>query len=171
MATRNVVLSQHQHELVESLVTSGRYQNASEVLRAGLRLLERQEAEDTARIAALRDAVDTGWADLAAGRCVDLADEKLDDFIARLGTQAAQPHTGRTWDSRRTPALIDERAVAARSEVQSKGVSWTMKMPSTGVSWHTEVQRSSSAAPPPPPQEIGSPSCAMAAEEPSPKYE
>ncbi len=33
MATRNVVLSQHQHELVESLVKSGRYQNASEVLR------------------------------------------------------------------------------------------------------------------------------------------
>lgn len=93
MATRNVVLSQHQHELVESLVTSGRYQNASEVLRAGLRLLERQEAEDTARIAALRDAVDTGWADLAAGRYVDVADEKLDDFIARLGTQAARPHT------------------------------------------------------------------------------
>lgn len=48
MATRNVVLSQHQHELVESLVESGRYQNASEVLREGLRLLERQEAEDAA---------------------------------------------------------------------------------------------------------------------------
>ncbi len=41
VATRNVVLSQRQHELVESLVGSGRYQNASEVLREGLRLLER----------------------------------------------------------------------------------------------------------------------------------
>lgn len=35
VATRNVVLSQHQHELVESLVASGQYQNASEVLRKG----------------------------------------------------------------------------------------------------------------------------------------
>ena len=32
MPKRNVVLSEHQHELVEALVQSGRYQNASEVL-------------------------------------------------------------------------------------------------------------------------------------------
>lgn len=35
MPTRNVVLSEHQHELVETLVQSGHYQNASEVLREG----------------------------------------------------------------------------------------------------------------------------------------
>jgi antitoxin ParD1/3/4 len=45
MATRNVVLTETQDELVDQLVTSGRYQNASEALRAGLRLLETQEAE------------------------------------------------------------------------------------------------------------------------------
>lgn len=39
MPTRNVELSEHQHELVETLVQSGRYQNASEVLREGLRLI------------------------------------------------------------------------------------------------------------------------------------
>ncbi|MGH8959736.1 MAG: type II toxin-antitoxin system ParD family antitoxin [Jatrophihabitantaceae bacterium] len=89
MATRNVVLTQHQHELVESLVASGRYQNASEVLRAGLRLLEDQEAEDAAKLAALRDAADRGWTDLAAGRYVDIADDNLDDFIAQLGAYAA----------------------------------------------------------------------------------
>jgi antitoxin ParD1/3/4 len=88
VATRNVVLSQHQHELVESLVASGRYQNASEVLREGLRLLERQEAEDAAKIAALRDAADTGWADLASGRYDDIADDNLDDFIGQLGVHA-----------------------------------------------------------------------------------
>lgn len=37
MPTRNVVLTDHQASLVEQLVTSGRYQNASEVLREGLR--------------------------------------------------------------------------------------------------------------------------------------
>ena len=67
MATRNVVLSQHQHALVESLVESGRYQNASEVLREGLRLLERQEAEDAAKLVILRGAVAEGWSQLAAG--------------------------------------------------------------------------------------------------------
>ena len=43
MPTRNVVLSEHQQQLVETLVQSGRYQNASEVLREGLRLIEARE--------------------------------------------------------------------------------------------------------------------------------
>jgi antitoxin ParD1/3/4 len=90
VATRNVVLSQHQHELVESWVRSGRYQNASEVLREGLRLLERREVEDAARVATLRDAAAKGWLDLATGRYVDIADENLDDFIGQLGDRAAR---------------------------------------------------------------------------------
>lgn len=45
MVTRNVVLTDTQSELVDRLIASGRYQNASEALRAGLRLLEREEAE------------------------------------------------------------------------------------------------------------------------------
>ena len=43
MPTRNVVLSEPQADLVRELVDSGRYQNASEVIRAGLRLLEDHE--------------------------------------------------------------------------------------------------------------------------------
>jgi antitoxin ParD1/3/4 len=35
MPTRNVVLTEHQETLIEMLVQSGRYQNASEVLREG----------------------------------------------------------------------------------------------------------------------------------------
>jgi antitoxin ParD1/3/4 len=48
MPTRNVVLTDSQTELIERLIDTGRYQNASEALRAGLRLLEREEAEMTA---------------------------------------------------------------------------------------------------------------------------
>ena len=44
MVTRNVVLTETQDQLVQALVASGRYQNASEALRAGLRLLEQEEA-------------------------------------------------------------------------------------------------------------------------------
>jgi antitoxin ParD1/3/4 len=68
MPTRNVVLTDYQAELVERLVSSGRYQNASEVLREGLRLVEDQEAEGKARIKALRDAARIGIADIDAGR-------------------------------------------------------------------------------------------------------
>lgn len=45
MATRNVVLTEHMSVFVDELVASGRYQNASEALRAGLRLLEKEESE------------------------------------------------------------------------------------------------------------------------------
>lgn len=90
VVTRNVVLSQRQHELVDSLVKSGRYQNASEVLREGLRVLERQEEENAAKIVALRNAADQGWSDLDSRRFDDVADANLDDFIGQLGARAAR---------------------------------------------------------------------------------
>lgn len=90
MVARNVVLSQHQHELVDSLVKSGRCQNASEVLREGLRILECRAVEDAARLAALLNAAEKGWSDLAAGRYDDVADENLDDLIGQLGARAAR---------------------------------------------------------------------------------
>jgi antitoxin ParD1/3/4 len=73
MPTRNVVLTDHQDGVIGNLVGSGRYQNASEVLRAGLRLLEQREAEDAARLDALRRAVAEGVADLESGRFETLA--------------------------------------------------------------------------------------------------
>ena len=67
MPTRNVVLTDAQEALLRSLVRSGKYQNASEVIREGLRLIERREAEDAARLAALRAAASLGLADLDRG--------------------------------------------------------------------------------------------------------
>ena len=67
MPTRNIVLTDHQARFVEQLVTSGRYQNASEVLREGLRLVERRESEDEMRLSALRDAAKIGIASIEAG--------------------------------------------------------------------------------------------------------
>jgi antitoxin ParD1/3/4 len=68
MPTRNVVLTSHQNQLVDQLVTSGRYQNASEVLREGLRMIERRESDDAMRLEALRQAANIGIADTEAGR-------------------------------------------------------------------------------------------------------
>lgn len=70
MPTRNVVLTDHQADLLERLVASGRYQNASEVLREGLRLLETRDAEEKVRLKALREAAQVGMADIEAGRFV-----------------------------------------------------------------------------------------------------
>jgi antitoxin ParD1/3/4 len=82
MPTRNVVLTDQQAEMVEELVSSGRYQNASEVLRDGLRLLQRREAEELAKLEALRGALDEAEAAIAAGDLVDYSPtllEKLDE--------------------------------------------------------------------------------------------
>ncbi|MDH5538066.1 MAG: type II toxin-antitoxin system ParD family antitoxin [Rhizobacter sp.] len=90
MPTRNVVLSKHQQHLVETLVQSGRYQNASEVLREGLRLVEERERHESAKLKALRLAARQGWTDVSAGRYADVGDDQLEDFVGQLGLRAAQ---------------------------------------------------------------------------------
>jgi antitoxin ParD1/3/4 len=67
MPTRNVVLTNYQASFVERLVSTGRYQNASEVLREGLRMMEQREAEDASRLEALRSAVKVGVDDFEQG--------------------------------------------------------------------------------------------------------
>ena len=76
MVTRNVVLTDAQSELVNRLVSSGRYQNASETLRAGLRLLEREEAE----LSELRARLSAG---LEQARSGDLAEGDGEHAIRR----------------------------------------------------------------------------------------
>jgi antitoxin ParD1/3/4 len=92
MPTRNVVLTDHQTQFLEQMVGSGRYQNASEVLREGLRLVERREDEDALRLAALREAARIGMTDIDAGafRSFDSADA-LGQHLATLATDAIRP--------------------------------------------------------------------------------
>jgi len=77
MATRNVVLTETQSDLVDRLVASGRYQNASEALRAGLRLLEREEAE----LGDLRARLSLG---LEQARKGELAEGSGEDAMRRV---------------------------------------------------------------------------------------
>ena len=83
MATRNVVLTEPQSRMIDHLVAEGRYQNASEALRAGLRLLEREEAE----LRALRTRLAQG---IQQARDGDLADGSGEDAIRRAFAGAAR---------------------------------------------------------------------------------
>ena len=79
MPTRNINLTPGLDRFVATKIKSGRYENASEVVRAGLRTLKRQEKEKkrqendreeqerAARLAALRGAIDEGDASGVAG--------------------------------------------------------------------------------------------------------
>ncbi|HXP79940.1 MAG TPA: type II toxin-antitoxin system ParD family antitoxin [Verrucomicrobiae bacterium] len=60
MPTRNVSLTDELDRFVAKKVKTGRYENASEVVRAGLRTLEREEQQYEAKLAALKAAIDEG---------------------------------------------------------------------------------------------------------------
>ena len=60
MPTRNVNLTDELDRFVSTKIKSGRYENASEVIRAALRTLEREEQEFEAKLAVLRAAIDEG---------------------------------------------------------------------------------------------------------------
>ena len=103
MATRNVVLTPAQDALVERLVASGRFQNASEVLRSGLRLLEEQEAD----LDDLRRAAD-GRARRGAGRGAGRR--------APARRRCGAPSPGRAEAARRSePALAAHAAGRGRA--------------------------------------------------------
>jgi antitoxin ParD1/3/4 len=76
--TRNVNLTNELDRFVLSKVESGRYENASEVVRAALRILEREEQQFEAKLAALRTAIDEGDASgIAEGNPFQRVRQKL----------------------------------------------------------------------------------------------
>ena len=85
MPTRNVVLTERQEELIEGLVRSGRYQDASEVLDEGLRLVEQHEAEAAGKFETLRAAAGVGVAALDRGEFKEFRDiEDLEAYLNNL---------------------------------------------------------------------------------------
>jgi antitoxin ParD1/3/4 len=60
-------LTEELERFVLEKVEGGRYENASEVVRAALRTLEREEQQYVAKLAALRTAIDDGDASGVAG--------------------------------------------------------------------------------------------------------
>jgi antitoxin ParD1/3/4 len=58
----SISLGDHFESFVDSKVSTGRFKNASEVIRAGLRLLEEEETKVGALKKAIKDGIDSGLA-------------------------------------------------------------------------------------------------------------
>jgi len=75
----SVALSSHFETFVRDQVESGRYNNASEVVRAGLRLLEDQQKQAELQLEAMKAAITAGLASgpgIAAGEVFDRLEAK-----------------------------------------------------------------------------------------------
>src|SRR5882672_6289451 len=95
MPTRNVNLTEHFDRFVERQVSSGRYGNASEIVREALRLLEEQEQERQTKLKAIRDAAKLGFDQIDKGKGIVLKGKKaLHQFIKAIetdvGTKSSQ---------------------------------------------------------------------------------
>ena len=88
MPTQNVNLQDHQANFIQERIKTGRFQNASEVVRAGLRLLEQQEAENELKLQALREAIDVGFKAIDEGRYITL--ESREDISAFMDSVRAK---------------------------------------------------------------------------------
>jgi antitoxin ParD1/3/4 len=77
MATTSIDLGEHFTGFLSQLKESGRYRNVSEAVRAGLRLLEQEEAENRAKIEWLRQ-------ELIAGEQSGESDSTLDEIFTEV---------------------------------------------------------------------------------------
>jgi antitoxin ParD1/3/4 len=88
MPTRNINLTEHLDHFVASQVASGRYSNASEIVREALRLLEEQEQERKAKLNVLRRAAKQGFDEIDQGKGIVLKGKKeINQFIKDIETE------------------------------------------------------------------------------------
>lgn len=82
MATRNINLTDALDRFVAEQVASGEFQNASEVVRAGIRLLKAAEERRVQKLELLRQAVQEGWDSFDRGDSIVVED--IDAFFDHM---------------------------------------------------------------------------------------
>lgn len=86
MPSRHIELTDHFDQFVNAQIEAGRFRDASEVLRAGLRLLEQETLEDGEKLALLRSLAAAGFDELDQGKGIQLRDARsIETFLADLG--------------------------------------------------------------------------------------
>ncbi|MDZ5650269.1 type II toxin-antitoxin system ParD family antitoxin [Nitrospirillum sp. BR 11828] len=89
MSGRNFSLTPHLSGFIDEQVSSGRHQNASEVVREALRRYENDILINQAHVAALEKVVEAGVTDIERGDYVEISgDEGLQVLLEELHNQA-----------------------------------------------------------------------------------
>lgn len=85
MPTRSVDLTENLDHFIEAGVASGRFSNASEVVREGLELLRARDEVRSAKLEWLRAAAKEGFDEVERGSFVELrSDVEIDSFVDQL---------------------------------------------------------------------------------------
>lgn len=85
MPQRNVNLTDHFDHFIDANLASGRFSNASEMVREGLRLLEQRDREEQAKLAWLRGAATEAFDSLDRGEGMRFDSiEELDAHIMEI---------------------------------------------------------------------------------------
>lgn len=91
MPSANVSLSEQQAEFIRQSIDGGRFQNASEVVRAGLHLLKLQTEQDKIKLEHLRRMAKEGFDDIDRGDFDVITQDTLVEFLDAV--RAAKPTT------------------------------------------------------------------------------
>lgn len=91
MPTKNINLTDHYDSFISAQLAAGKFQNASEVVRAALSLLEQKTAEDKAKIEALRKAISISMEEYNNGQYISCeTDQDIDDYFAKRADQSTE---------------------------------------------------------------------------------
>ena len=89
MSTRNVVLTDYHDKVIDRLVKSGKYQNASEVIREGVRLVHDREKAQAAKLKALREAAQKGFEAIENGDYFEFTSrQQIRDHLEKVAKKA-----------------------------------------------------------------------------------
>ena len=88
MPTKNVNVTTKQAEFIDRNVKRGEFQNASEVVRAGLRLLEQEQQEYRAKLKKLRQFAKEGFDAIDRGEYELITPDNLKAFMESVKAES-----------------------------------------------------------------------------------
>jgi antitoxin ParD1/3/4 len=89
MPTRNINLTEHFDRFVGEQIERGSYRNASEVMRAALRLLEQHSREQEQKIELLKSMASEAFGQIDCGQGIEFDNPRqVENFIKEIGRDA-----------------------------------------------------------------------------------